>query len=603
MRELVVLNPGHVLYYQMEERFARQMAEYYRLSRDEERIPGYGIRLISEFTSQACRLFSAKEMSKLLKAGIQDLVVEPEQIYLWHRTSAHWSSYPMQCDNYTHLLSMFNGQDFWTRYKNQKPFREAWEKELVSERISVDVFYDNSVDQDVTVLSIVGQERLCLRAYLEMRLKVSPATISRAVKRLMENGWLSEKTVTEGPGRPTGLLFLTPEGLEKVNRLGIQAAPPDPDAEQAMAERIYHQRIAMSFLKAFNNAKLTRAYSDRKVNQVESPIGNIIPDLVIEIPGCDVVRVEAETGKYDFKRLRDKMDKYLASSLDSVCVIAETQTSPTWQHLNNWVVNRRREPLAGIASSSKLVIYFTTLDLLQRHGPQGNIWRTLSLKPENISTHQPFQLVSAPKTDLGTQIDLIKTVTDDLRVQWAKNFVPIPDANHRKFLLTVGQPVLMRDYVEGTEYARLDADWFVREFNYDEEEPCPGEACGGIFFDAVHFAFLLDPIWESDRIRKALEQMKEFLEAYQKHGVENGKNGTWLADLFGMFVLVDTTKASNDPRILAKRYSTWRRVVKEMMLDDSSYFPRIAVIHLEDLRKTRSHIEVTDYAYDLMGYC
>ncbi len=392
-------------------------------------------------------------------------------------------------------------------------------------------------------------------------------------------------------------------GLEKVTRLGVQAAPPDPDAEHGMAERIYHQRISMSFLKVFGQAKVTRAYSDHKVGLIETPLGNIIPDLVIEIPGLEPTRIEAETGKYDYKRLRDKMDKYLASNLETVCLIAETQATPTWQYLNNWIVNRRREPLAGITPSNNLVIYFTTLDLLQRHRPQGNIWRALALRQNADSTYPSFLLFPAQKSEPQTRPDLVKSITEVLQNQWAKNFVPNPNGHQRTFLLNAGQPFILRDPIEGKEFARLDADWTVREFNYDEEEPFPGDPCGGIYFDAVHFAFLVDAIWEPDRIRKTLKQMKCFLEAYQEHGTKNGNNGTRLADLFGMLVLVDSSKSEGNPQSLSKRYSTWRSVIKEMMLEDRFYFPRIAVIQLDQLRKTRTHLEITDYAYDLLGYC
>ncbi len=153
-------NPGNVIYYQLKEGFARQMAEYYRLSGDDENIPHYRLPLCPEEIGQDCRLFSADEMRRLLKTGIQNLIVEPEQVYLWHRTSAHWSSYPMRNDDYNHLLSLFSGQDYWLRYQTQKPFREAWEKELISERGSVEVLIEDSGDQDSAILKIVGQATL-----------------------------------------------------------------------------------------------------------------------------------------------------------------------------------------------------------------------------------------------------------------------------------------------------------------------------------------------------------------------------------------------------------------------------------------------------------
>ena len=132
---------------------------------------------------------------------------------------------------------------------------------------------------------MIGQERLCLRAYLETSVGISPATVSRVVKRLVENGLAAEKTVSEGPGRPTGLLYLTEIGRTHLAKQGITAAPADPEAEQAMGERIFHQRIAASFIKAFPDASIQRAYSNNQVTPVETPLGSIVPDLVVRVFG------------------------------------------------------------------------------------------------------------------------------------------------------------------------------------------------------------------------------------------------------------------------------------------------------------------------------
>ena len=234
-------------------------------------------------------------------------------------------------DGYDHLLKMFDGSSYTERYQRQKPFRQAWEEELLQPVKTATAAPAESTDLDGTILRMIGQERLCLRAYLETSLGISPATISRVVKRLVESSLVMEKTVSEGPGRPTGLLYLTETGRSELSTQGIPAAPVDPAAEQAIGERIFHQRIAAVFEKAFPDASIQRAYSNRQVTPIETPLGSIVPDLVVRVPDGQAFFVEAESGKYDFKRLKEKMDKYLASGCEKVYIVADNQNGQTWR--------------------------------------------------------------------------------------------------------------------------------------------------------------------------------------------------------------------------------------------------------------------------------
>ena len=101
--------------------------------------------------------------------------------------------------------------------------------------------------------------------------------------------------------------------------------------------------------------------------------------------------------------------------------------------------------------------------------------------------------------------------------------------------------------------------------------------------------------------------MDAFLHLY----VDKGKDPTEYTtvcphdfpEIYGMFVLVHTRPGEEDPALLSKLYAPWRQVIRERMLNKYSYFPRVAVIPLERLLQTTEHRQVTDFAYDLMGYC
>ena len=603
---------GDSLYCELKKKFADQAAAYYigKPGEVDRCIPSLGVQLFVEGSNRRyCYLNAAIDMKSLVQAGFRDLVVEPEQIYLWHQTAMYRQLYPMGLDHgFDHLLKMFDGKPFQERYIQQKPFRQAWEDELLNPEILDTGALAEPVDIDGSILRLIGQERLCLRAYLETSIGVSPATISRVVKRLSESNLVSEKTVSEGPGRPTGMLFLTDLGRSELAKLGIQSAPADPDAEQAMAERIFHQRIAAAFIKTFRNSTIQRAYSNNQTPAVETPLGNIIPDLIVRTANGQKIFIEAESGKYDLKRLKEKMDKYLASGSEKVYVVSENKTGQTWNHLVSWINERKIIRVEGIPDRKYLQVWHTTQDLLQRHGPAGNIWRIVTFSEER---NRELQSISTPPsvTPPVSKLPLpfsahSKEIVQRLHQIWPKTSRSLI-VNH--YHLVHGSPVVLKGK-EDEEFARLEADWIVYETDAYVDAPhelnWPFPA---MYLNRVFFSYFLDPIWTVEWVRLAFDKMDTFLQAY----VENGEDPTQYStlcphdypELYGMFVLVHTRPDEGDPTTLSKQYASWRQVLRERMLEKYSYFPRVAVIPLERLLQTKEPREVTDFAYDLMGYC
>ena len=604
------------MYFGMKKRFADQAAAFYQAESDgvEQWIVSLAIQLFAgNYNQSFCYFNTAGEMQALVRSGVRDLVVEPEHIYLWHRTATDPQSYPINSKyGYYHLLKMYDGASYAERYQRQKPFRQAWEEELIQPASTPMTAPVEPADLDGTILRMIGQERLCLRAYLETSVGISPATVSRVVKRLVENGLAAEKTVSEGPGRPTGLLYLTEIGRTHLAKQGITAAPADPEAEQAMGERIFHQRIAASFKKAFPDASIQRAYSNNQVTPVETPLGSIVPDLVVRVSKEQVFFVEAESGKYDFKRLKEKMDKYLASGCEKVYVVNENQNGQTWSHLVSWVNERKQIRLEGIPADKHLQVWHTTQDLIQRHGPTGNIWRILSSTTERSRELQPIAAVAEKpvRTPAIPTSARVAEIVQKISLIWREN--PNPHMGY-SYRLVHGQPLILRGEAEeedeeGEEFARLEADWITYETNkfveYIDEEDC---ASPDMILNRVFFSYFVDPLWTVDRIQNEFDKMDAFLQTYVDKGDDPTEYTTIcphdFPEIYGMFVLVHTRPGEEDPALLSKLYAPWRQVIRERMLNKYAYFPRVAVIPLERLLQTTEHRQVTDFAYDLMGYC
>ena len=602
------------IYFGMKKRFADQAAGYYQETKDNNWIPTAGLQLFySEYCRPYCHLNTASDMQMLLKAGFKNLTVEPEYIFLWHRSATYLQSYPITAANgFNHLLKMFDGSSYDERYQRQLPFRLAWEEELLQSNTASSPVPSDPVDLDSTILRVIGQERLCLRAYLETSLGISPATVSRAVKRLIEYGLAAEKTVSEGPGRPTGLLYLTEMGRSDLVKQGIVVVSADPEAEQAMGERIFHQRIAAAFVKTFPDASIQRAYSNCQVVPVETPLGSIVPDLIVKIKNGQVFLIEAESGKYDLKRLREKMDKYLASSCEKVYVISENQNGQTWNHLTTWVNERKLVQLEGVSENKRLQVWHTTQDLIQRHGPTGNIWRILSFSTERSRELQPIPAVPVSPAIRIKSADVIaapaapqaEKIAQEVNRIWKENKSPTIAYDYH---LVHGKPVILRGD-QGEELARLEADWIAYESDKSLDDPHETDwSFPTLYLDRVFFSYFVDPLWTVDQIRKAFQKMDLFIQNYISRGKDPTEYTTLCPadypELYGMFVLVHTRPGDDDPAVLSKLYAPWRQVVRERMLDKYAYFPRVAVIPLNRLLKTTELRQVTDYAYDLLGYC
>jgi hypothetical protein len=140
--------------------------------------------------------------------------------------------------------------------------------------------------------------------------------------------------------------------------------------------------VAAIYLQHDPTTAIYRAYTVPPPPMLSSPLGSIFPDLVVE-RSESFEYIEIESGKYDYRRLRDKLDKYLAGMANEVRVIADRQNAPTLQHITQWLHDRRKAPLEGIDPEANLTVHYTTLDLLQRHGPQGLIWRSMTYTTED----------------------------------------------------------------------------------------------------------------------------------------------------------------------------------------------------------------------------
>lgn len=309
-------------------------------------------------------------IAALRKAGVADIMPDPAFVRLFHRTMDA---------NPVDLEHLGNGQAYLERYQAQAAFRQAWEADL--ERLQGAGGESNDT-WEKRILQRVAQEGMCQRSVLETQLGVSFSTISRVVKKMIDQGLLEDMPIIEGPGRPAGVLRLSASGQGLAKELGFSISPaPKETADGAIQERFLHQRVAAIYLQHDPTAAIYRAYTVPPPPMLSSPLGSIFPDLVVERPES-FEYIEIESGKYDYRRLRDKLDKYLAGMANEVRVIADRQNAPTFQHITQWLHDRRKAPLEGIDPEANLTVHYTTLDLLQRHGPQGLIWRSMAYKTE-----------------------------------------------------------------------------------------------------------------------------------------------------------------------------------------------------------------------------
>jgi DNA-binding MarR family transcriptional regulator len=309
-------------------------------------------------------------IAALHKAGVAEILPDPAFVRMFHRTMDA---------NPVDLEHLGNGQAYLERYQAQVALRQAWEADL--ERLQGAGSESNNT-WEKRILQRVAQEGLCQRSLLETQLGVSFSTISRVVKKLIDQGLLEDVPIVEGPGRPAGVLRLSAAGQELSKELGFSiSSAPKETADGAIQERFLHQRVAAIYLQHDPNVAIYRAYTVPRPPVLSSPLGSIFPDLVVD-RSESYEYIEIESGKYDYRRLRDKLDKYLAGMANGVWVIADRQNAPTLQHITQWLHDRRNAPLEGIDPEANLTIHYTTIDLLQRHGPGGVIWRSMTYKTE-----------------------------------------------------------------------------------------------------------------------------------------------------------------------------------------------------------------------------
>lgn len=299
-------------------------------------------------------------ITALRKAGVAEILPDPTQVRLFHRVAN-----VMQIN----LERLGDDRSYLESYQAQAPLRLAWEADL--ERLQ-GAGSENAMTWEKRILQRVAQEGLCQRSLLEAQMGVSFSTISRVVKKLIEQGLLEDVPVVEGPGHPAGVLRLSAAGQELAKELGFPVSPIlDETANGAIQERFTHQKVAALYLEHEPTTQIYRAYTVSPPPMINSPLGSIFPDLVVELPDGRVF-IEVESGKYDYRRLRDKLDKYLAGQANDVWVIADRQNAPTLQHITQWLHDRRKVPLDRIDPLCNLTVHYTTLDLLQRHGPDGS---------------------------------------------------------------------------------------------------------------------------------------------------------------------------------------------------------------------------------------
>jgi hypothetical protein len=602
---------GKYLFYQMYERFFRQLDQFYQHPDcdsilAESKVDQMADQAITElpegpFTNKYCPVLSLQQMACLHKAGLKDLMVTPEIVYLWHRLSHFPPTSQVAEEDYCYLLDFPDGKDFLERYEEQAPLRAAWEESLENKKdlpSGMPTVLDDlaPLNQEYSILRMVAQERLCLRSLLEVRLKLSAATISRATTALINKAWLAEKTTASGPGRPTGLLYLTPQGLEEARRVGL-AANPSPDVSNAeiIAERVFYQRIAMVFAKAYPEVELLQAYTDPPVPVIPSPLGNIVPDLIIKIENKPQIFIEAESGKYEYKRLKEKIDKYLASDVQELIVISENQATQTWNHLCQWISDRKKEKIAGI-SIRPFAIRYTTLDLLQRHGPQENIWRILSLD-EGSSTDKTSKQFFVPVPPNENRSQKLHLLAEPLLEKWRSNqFDEKKNGDFIDLTTSIGQSLHISN-LEADAVGHLEADWYAHECGETDEE-----------FGAVHTIFLLEPFWDEKRILAYLNKFCQFLEVgarKEMHRTNRYFPLCFSSEFYGLIVLVHTQPGEEGPGELAHKYANWRNALQVFCLQkaDQVVCPRIALTHISLLSQANRFDQVTRYSYDLAGYC
>lgn len=495
-------------------------------------------------------LFTLDAQRKLYEKR-QDITVDPHFAALWRR----WDDLDIEVP-----------LDFSERYAAQQPLRQAWLEALAEPRQRKSV---STGDRGERILRLLARERVTTRSLLMQKLNFSPATTSRELKALLSAGWVEARGQSEYPGRPQQILRLSAAGLERARALGEQAEPAPEFESAALAERLFHQAIEQAIRNHLPEAQVARAYSGQSVPPLASPLGTIVPDLVV-ISGWNRWVLEAETGKYNYRRLADKLDKYLAGAEREVLVVTESQEAPTSAHIAQWQRERQNNLPTGVPAGASLRVKYATLDRLQQHGLAGNIWQVCDVG----NAPQPKQ--ASEPGEIRSTLEILRESleSEDARLCW-------------------GTPARIPNYPELALPEFIADGVFVQEIYLPECDP-----------EANVIALVVRNEWDTDQIATFLDDFSAFVQAYVQQVVGHGHrlrfpDHSWL---YGTLVLVHDVPGQDSPADLARAFPGWRTALQDWQ--DTHHPLRVGVTHINQVDKTCTHpFALTNEIYDLCGLC
>jgi hypothetical protein len=487
-----------------------------------------------------------------LAATGADVPVDPHYIALWRRT----------------IDTDFNcPRDFEERYAFQQPLRQTWLENLKEPK---PVTSAKTGSWQERILHLIASERVMTRALLAQKLRTSLATISRELAPLLADHLIDEETQSEHTGRPQQILRLSVSGLEKVRAEGVEAVQAPASDSKALGERLFHQSIELAILKTCPEAGISRAYASQQGKSLPSPLGTIIPDLIVT-NGWDRWLIEAESGKYNYRRLADKLDKYLTSAAKEVFVIAENSGAATRMQIEQWQHERTAKLPEGFPKEVSLRVKYTSFDRLQRHGFVKTIWQEYQLgNPEPDQELDP----SVEPLDWLPNILSGWTMTLGSECVFRRKPACIPDAPQ------VPMPEFVADGI------------FVQQM-----------LSGGT--DANVICLVRGSDWDDDEIDQFLENFSAFVAEYvhqfKIHGVLEAVQFSSSPWLYGFIVLVHEVPGQDRPEDLARTFSKWQLGVQAWETEQHPL--RVGVAHASQLTRCFEPYEVLDQVYDLAGYC
>ena len=199
----------------------------------------------------------------LRKVGVSDIYPDPNLVNVTLR----------ECDmeSKNELVIFQDEGSFLERYRRQTPLRRAWEIDL--ETMYTRLEGDRGGNWELKAVEVLAGERICLRRLIELKLGISPASVSRIFKLLREHGLVEVVQFIEGPGHPVDLLNLTLTGLQHAEKIGLAAKPaPERNATTILQQIVFLQRITIALLERYPESKITRVYGDLSVPKLQTPL-------------------------------------------------------------------------------------------------------------------------------------------------------------------------------------------------------------------------------------------------------------------------------------------------------------------------------------------